>query len=53
MFEAKLNTQFDQGKETFTLRDWLAIGFRQRRLIVNTFLGILSTAIVIAFLLPK
>jgi uncharacterized protein involved in exopolysaccharide biosynthesis len=53
MFEEKLNAQSDQSKQTFTLRDWLAIGFRQRRLIIHTFLGILSIAIVIAFLLPK
>jgi uncharacterized protein involved in exopolysaccharide biosynthesis len=53
MFEERLNTQSDEGKQTFTLRDWLAIGFRQRRLIVNTFLGIFSIAIIIAFLLPK
>jgi len=53
MFEKKLNTQSDLGKQTFTLRDWLAIGFRQRRLIIRTFLGVLSIAIVIAFLLPK
>jgi len=53
MFEERMNTQSDEGKQTFTLRDWLAIGFRQRRLIVNTFLGIFSIAIIIAFLLPK
>jgi uncharacterized protein involved in exopolysaccharide biosynthesis len=53
MFEEKLNTQADEGKQTFTLRDWLVIGFRQRRLITNTFLGIFSIAVVIAFLLPK
>jgi uncharacterized protein involved in exopolysaccharide biosynthesis len=53
MFEEKPNTHPDEGKQTFTMRDFLAIGFRQRRLIINTFLGILSVAIVIAFLLPK
>jgi uncharacterized protein involved in exopolysaccharide biosynthesis len=53
MFEGKPNTHVDEGKQTFTIRDFLAIGFRQRRLIVNTFLGIFSIAAVIAFLLPK
>jgi len=53
MFEEKLNTHADEGKQPFKMRDFLAIGFRQRRLIVNTFLGILSITIVIAFLLPR
>ena len=53
MFEEKQNTHADESKQTFTKRDFLAIGFRQRRLIINTFLGILSIAIAIAFLLPK
>jgi uncharacterized protein involved in exopolysaccharide biosynthesis len=53
MFEGKLSTQGEEGKQTFTLRDCLAIGFRQRGLILNTFLGIFSIAIVIAILLPK
>jgi uncharacterized protein involved in exopolysaccharide biosynthesis len=53
MIEGKPNTPSEQGKQTFTFRDWLAIGFRQRRLIIHTFLGILSIAVVIAFLLPK
>jgi uncharacterized protein involved in exopolysaccharide biosynthesis len=53
MFEEKPNTHVDEGKQTFTVRDFLAIGFRQRRLIVNTFLGIFSIAAVIAVLLPK
>jgi uncharacterized protein involved in exopolysaccharide biosynthesis len=35
------------------MRDFLAIGFRQRRLIINVFLGIFSIAIVIALLLPR
>jgi uncharacterized protein involved in exopolysaccharide biosynthesis len=41
------------GPSTVTLRDFMALGFRQRRVIVNTFLGILSVAILLAFLLPK
>ena len=41
--EGKLNAQVDESKEAFTLRDWLAIGFRPKA--VNhqcTFLGIVS-----------
>ena len=53
MFAEKLNTHAEEGKPAFTARDFLAIGFRQRRLIINTFLGIFSIAVVIAFLLPK
>src|ERR1700720_963645 len=53
MFDEKPNTHIDDGKQAFTARDFLAIGFRQRRLIINTFLGIFSIAVVIAFLLPK
>ena len=53
MFEEKVNAHADEGKQTFTMRDFLAIGFRQRRVIINTFLGIFAIAVVIAFLLPK
>jgi hypothetical protein len=53
MFEEKLNTYADEGKHSFTMRDFLAVGFRQRRLIINTFLGIFSIGTIIAFLLPK
>jgi uncharacterized protein involved in exopolysaccharide biosynthesis len=53
MLEEKPNTYTDEGKHTFTMRDFLAVGFRQRRLIINTFLGIFAIAIIIAFLLPK
>jgi uncharacterized protein involved in exopolysaccharide biosynthesis len=53
MLEGRLKTHPDESTQAFTMRDFLAIGFRQRRLIINTFLGIFSIAIVIAFLLPK
>jgi uncharacterized protein involved in exopolysaccharide biosynthesis len=53
MVEGKLNTHADESTQAFAIRDFLAIGFRQRRLIINTFLGIFSIAIVIAFLLPR
>jgi len=53
MVEGTLNTHADEEKQGFTMRDFLAIGFRQRRLIINTFLGILAISMVIAFLLPR
>jgi uncharacterized protein involved in exopolysaccharide biosynthesis len=53
MIEGKVNTQADESTQAFAIRDFLAIGFRQRRLIINTFLGIFAIAVVIAFLLPK
>jgi uncharacterized protein involved in exopolysaccharide biosynthesis len=43
----------DESKQAFTVRDFLAIGFRQKQLIINIFLGIFSIAVVIGFLLPK
>src|SRR6267154_2808760 len=53
MLNEKLESHSEEGRQAFTMRDFLAIGFRQRPLILNTFLGIFSVAIVIAFLLPK
>src|SRR5437660_1059180 len=53
MIEGTLNTHADEEKQSFTMRDFLAIGFRQRRLIINTFLGIVAVSAVTAFLLPK
>src|SRR5437660_11268286 len=53
MIKGTLNTHADEEKQSFTMRDFLAIGFRQRRLIINTFLGILTISAVIALLLPK
>ena len=53
MLEGKLIAHPDESIQVFEVRDFLSIGFRQRRLITNTFLGIFSIAIVIAFLLPK
>jgi len=42
-----------EGTESATLRDVIAVGFRQRKPIANAFLGILSIAVVIAFLFPS
>jgi len=53
MFKEKPDSYADEQKQTFTTRDFLAIGFRQRRLIINVFLGLFSIALVIGFLLPK
>jgi uncharacterized protein involved in exopolysaccharide biosynthesis len=53
MVERKLNERAGEGTTSFTLRDVLATGFRHRRLVLNTFLGIFFAAILIAFLLPK
>ena len=36
-----------------TLRDFLAIGFRQRQVMVTTFVGLLAAVIGIALVLPK
>jgi uncharacterized protein involved in exopolysaccharide biosynthesis len=53
MVERNAGADTAEGAQPFSLRGFLAIGFRQRRLIVNTFLGIFSIAIVIAFFLPR
>jgi uncharacterized protein involved in exopolysaccharide biosynthesis len=42
-----------EGPQSPTLRDLLAVGFRQRRLIMHWFLGIFSIALLLALLLPK
>src|SRR6266567_9568965 len=42
-----------EGSQTLHLRDLLEIGFRQRRVIINSFLGIFSVAVLLGFLLPK
>ena len=51
---AEQNSFNSEGKRTpvSTLRDFLAIGFRQRRLIAFSFFGIFLGAILLAFLLP-
>jgi len=47
MVEGTLNTHADEEKQGFTMRDFLVIGFRQRRLIINTFLGILAISMAL------
>jgi uncharacterized protein involved in exopolysaccharide biosynthesis len=53
MFYEKQNALPDDHAKGFGARDFLAIGFRQRRLIINTFLGLFSIAVVIAIFLPR
>jgi uncharacterized protein involved in exopolysaccharide biosynthesis len=53
MFEENQEKRETNGMKSLSARDFLAIGFRQRRVIVNTFLGILSLSVLAAFLLPK
>lgn len=53
MFEEIQEKLETNGTSSLSARDFLAIGFRQRRVIVNTFLGILSLSVLGAFLLPK
>lgn len=53
MFEENQEKRETNGMKSLSARDFLAIGFRQRRVMVNTFLGILSLAVLAAFLLPK
>jgi uncharacterized protein involved in exopolysaccharide biosynthesis len=53
MLEARLSSHTDEVKQTLSMRDFLAIGFRQHHLIINVFLGIFSIAVLIGFLLPK
>src|SRR2546429_4627454 len=53
MVERDLNASAAEGTPSFHLRDFLEIGFRQRRVIINSFLGVFSIAVLLAFLLPK
>src|SRR5258705_3723533 len=53
MFTRHLNTRTQENTNHATTLDILAVGFRQRRLIITTFFGILAAVIVLAFTLPK
>src|ERR1700730_2753080 len=53
MIERNLDATTAEGAQSFNLRGFLEIGFRQRRVIINSFLGIFSVAVLLAFLLPK
>jgi len=43
----------EEGLNHVTLRDFVAIGFRQRRLMVTTFIALLGAVVGIALVLPK
>src|SRR5467141_2306253 len=53
MIERDLAADAAEGTPSLRLRDFLEIGFRQRRVIINSFLGIFSVAVLLGFLLPK
>src|SRR6202790_2906462 len=53
MINRDLNARAQENTNRATTRDFLASGFRQRRLIITTFFGILAAVIVIALVLPK
>src|SRR2546430_7078071 len=53
MIERDLAADAAEGTAALRLRDFVEVGFRQRRVIINSFLGIFSVAVLLAFLLPK
>src|SRR5438034_10690847 len=53
MFQRKMNEGQGGERQSVTLRDLLSVGFRQKRLMINTFLGIFSLVIVLAAILPR
>ena len=53
MTERELYIAAVEGPNRVTARDFLAIGFRQRRLVVTTFIALLGAVVGIALVLPK
>lgn len=53
MFQRNLNERQSDERQSVTLRDLLSVGFRQKRLIINTFLGVFSLVILLAAILPR
>ena len=53
MIERELYIAAVEGPNHVTVRDFLAIGFRQRRLMVTTFIALVGATIGIALILPK
>ena len=53
MTERELYIAAVEGPNHVTVRDFLAIGFRQRRLMVTTFIALLGAVVGIALILPK
>src|SRR5438874_11664379 len=53
MFQRNMNEGQGDERQSVTVRDLLSVGFRQKRLMINTFLGIFSLVIVLAAILPR
>src|SRR3981189_128371 len=53
MFHRNLHAPIEENTRHTTARDFLAIGFRQRRLIIKTFVAVFAVVILIALFLPK
>jgi len=53
MFQRNVNEGQGDERQSVTLRDLLSVGFRQKRLMINTFLGIFSLVILLAAILPR
>ena len=53
MFQRDLNERQSDERQSVTLRDLLSVGFRQKRLMINTFLGVFSLVILLAAILPR
>ena len=53
MFQRNLNERQTDERQSVTLRDLLSVGFRQKRLMINTFLGVFSLVILLAAILPR
>jgi len=53
MIDRGLHVRAEEGTSQVTLRDFLAVGFRQRRVMVTTFVAIVGAVMGIAMILPK
>jgi uncharacterized protein involved in exopolysaccharide biosynthesis len=53
MFQRNLHDRQSDERRSVTLRDLLSVGFRQKRLMINTFLGVFSLVILLAAILPR
>src|SRR5215469_14877558 len=53
MFQQNVTERQGDERQSVTLRDLLGVGFRQKRLIINAFLGIFSLVILLAAILPR
>src|ERR1700737_4583344 len=53
MFSRNLHAHSDENTYRNTARDFLAIGFRQRRVVTTTFIMVFAAVILIALMLPR